>query len=125
MAVITYEQVQTSLGRSLTVTERAQAQMWISDAEVQIRARLGDLALLDQDLLAYVVREAVVSKVKRPDAASSTTVAVDDGSVTKRYDREASTGTVTITEEWWALLTPETEAGAWTINSLGNRWACP
>lgn len=111
---VTADDVAVSLGRSLSGSaEEDQIDLWISDARVIIQARLGDLTALDQDVLDYVVREAVVSKVKRPDqGASSTTVAVDDGSVTKRYERSA--GTVDILDAWWNMLTPATQSAAFS-----------
>ena len=102
MAVATVDDVATSLGRPITGLEEAQVEMWLDDAERQIRKRLGDVTLLDQDDLAYVEREAVILKIKRPDPATQTTVAVDDASVTKRYERD--TGQITILDEWWSLL---------------------
>lgn len=95
-------------------------EMWIEDARRQIKSRLGDLDLLDQGDLDYVVREAVALKAKRPDGVRKVDVAVDDGSVSKTY--EVGTGQVTILDGWWALLTPdEDERGAFTINPFSGR----
>ena len=117
MAVATVDDVATTLGRPLsevTTEEQAQWDMWLGDAERQIRKRLGDITLLDQDDLAYVEREAVALKVKRPDPAQQITVTVDDGTVSRRYERDA--GQVTILPEWWALLSPSTEsAGIYSV----------
>ena len=104
MAVASVDDVATSLGRPISGLEESQVEMWLDDAERQIRKRLGDVSLLDQDDLAYVEREAVILKIKRPDPATQTTVAVDDASVTKRYERD--TGQITILDEWWSLLSP-------------------
>lgn len=109
-AVIDYTAVETSLGRTLTDPERAQVTQWIGDAELIVGARLGDLAALDQAVLAYVVREAVVLKVKRPDGAVKVDVSVDDASTSRTYER--STGQITILDEWWALLSPGADSGA-------------
>lgn len=110
MAVIDYDVVQDSLGRTLTAAEQAQADLWIGDAELLIRARLGDLDELDQDALAYVVREAVVLKFKRPDDATQVTVRVDDASTSKTY--QSSTGQIRILDEWWSLLSPADDSSA-------------
>ena len=117
MAVATVNDVATTLGRPLsgvTTEEQAQWEMWLGDAERQIRKRLGDTALLDQGDLAYVEREAVALKVKRPDPAQQVTISVEDGSVSKRYGSDA--GQVVILPEWWALLSPSTEsAGIYSV----------
>ena len=97
-----------ALGRTapaLGSTEHDQWAMWVADALMLITARLGDVSLLDQDRLDYVVREAVVAQVRRPDDVTSVDVAVDDGRVSKRYS--SGSGRVTIRDEWWALLSPE------------------
>lgn len=95
--------------------------MWIDDAERQIEARLGPLDELDPATLAYVVREAVALKVKRPDPVLKVDVTVDDASTSKTYEK--SSGHVAILEEWWAMLTPADDGyrGAFTINPFGNR----
>ena len=83
--------------------------MWIADALMLIEARLGDPALLNQANLDYVVREAVVAQIRRPDDATSVEVGVDDGRVTKRYS--SSRGRVFIRDEWWKLLDPSAGKG--------------
>ena len=107
---VTYEDVAISLGRTLTDAEQAQATLWIGDALLLVAARLGDLAELDQDILDYVVREAVVLKMKRPDEATRVDVSVDDASVSRSYER--STGQVTILDEWWSMLSPANDSSA-------------
>jgi hypothetical protein len=106
---VTYMDVATSLGRTLNADEQAQAEQWIDDARLVIGARLGDLDELDQDLLDYVVREAVVARIKRPDEATQVQISVDDATTSRRYER--STGTISILDEWWALLSPITDSG--------------
>lgn len=120
MVDVSPDEVARSLGRPLTRAESGQVQQWVDDAQIVIRGRFPDLSLLDQDALAYVVREAVVLKVKRPDPeAKSTSVTIDDGSVAKTYER--ATGTITILDDWWALLTPRParQSGAFTIRPGG------
>lgn len=98
--------VALTLGRATpdeASTQFQQWALWISDAENLIFDRLGDLDQLNQANLAYVVREAVALKVKRPDPVVQTTTSVDDGSVSKRYENSA--GQITILDEWWAMLT--------------------
>lgn len=105
---VTPADIAVALGRTapaLGSTEHDQWAMWVADALMLITARLGDVSLLDQDRLDYVVREAVVAQVRRPDDVTSVDVAVDDGRVSKRYS--SGSGRVTIRDEWWALLSPE------------------
>lgn len=96
--------------------------MWIDDARRQIQGRLGDLDALDQGTLDYVVREAVALKIKRPDPATKVDVTIDDGSLSKTYEKAA--GQVTILDEWWNLLSPGSDAGAWTIRPAGTGPGC-
>lgn len=116
MAVATNEQVATSLGRPLSVAEGAQVNMWLGDAELQIRLRLGDVTLLDQEALAYVEREAAILKLLNPEGKKSETI--DD----YKYDRGSaqSRGTVFITDEWWEMLTPAGSETAFTIVPFGK-----
>ena len=102
--------IATALGRTLTATEEAQATQWIADALLLIAARLGDPAELDQDVLDYVVREAVVSRMRNPEGFQSESI--DDYT----YRHSAETRRVTILDEWWRLLSPVGGgAGAFTI----------
>lgn len=113
---ITPEHVAVELGRtdSLSQTEQAQWELWISDARMLIQARLGDLAELDQSRLDYVVRQAVAAQVRRPDDATVVDVSVDDGRESRTY--RSSAGRVTIRDEWWALLSDDSKStGAFSI----------
>lgn len=94
---------------------------WIADARTQIRVRLGDLDRLDQEVLDYVVREAVAEKVRNPTGVKQSSVTIDDGTISKTY--QGGTGKVTILDEWWAMLTPTgaDDRGAFTIRPGGNR----
>lgn len=116
---ITPADIAVALGRTApdqgSPTE-AQWSMWISDALMLIEARLGDVSALDETKVDYVVREAVVAMVKRPDDVTSVDVAVDDGRVSKRYSSGA--GRVTIRDEWWALLAPATGRRAFEVDTM-------
>lgn len=118
---VTADDVAETLGRPVPATgstESKQWSLWIGDAERLIARRFRPLPLtaLDQDDLDYVIREAVALRVRNPDPVSSTTVSVDDGSVTRRYER--ASGQIAILPEWWDLLTPApgADAGAFTIH---------
>lgn len=122
--------IAVALGRTAPVADTAeylQWEMWISDALMLISARLvGDdtgqvasLDDLDQPTLDYVVREAVVAQVRRPDDATQVEVRVDDGSVGRTY--RTSSGRVTIRDEWWDLLSPtDSKSGAFSVRPSGS-----
>jgi hypothetical protein len=119
VAGVTPSDVAVTLGRSAPADGSAefnQWALWIGDAENLIFDRLGDLSLLNQANLAYVVREAVALKVKNPDPIVQTTTSVDDGSVSKRYEKAG--GHIHITEAWWAMLTPNTDDNAGSAFSI-------
>jgi hypothetical protein len=109
---VTTADIEAVLGRSTppTSAEETQWDIWISDARMLIEARLGDLAELDQVRLDYVVREAVVAHIRRPDDATTVDVSVDDARASRTY--RTSAGRVTIRDEWWDLLSPSSTSGA-------------
>ena len=117
MAVLAFD-VQTAVGRPLTPSEMAQAELWIDDAKIIIsrgpdgRSEV-NLAALDQRTLDMVVREAVANRIKRPDSAKQVSVSVDDGQVSRTY--ETATGQIEILPAWWALLLPAESGAAFTI----------
>lgn len=94
-----------------------QWQMWIDDAVMLIDTRQQQLNVdfVDASKVDYVVREAVVAQVKRPDDATQVAIAVDDGSVSKTY--RSGKGRVTILDEWWTLLGLTTPAGAFAFDT--------
>lgn len=121
MSVATIDQVATSLQRPTpdpTSTEGKAWQMWLDDAELQIKVRYPDLTLLDQAVLAYVERLAVEMKIKNPDPVTTRQVSVDDGSESSTYTR--SSGTVEILPEWWDMLSGRKIRKAFAIDTLGE-----
>lgn len=122
---VTPTTIAVALGRTAPAedsAEWAQWEMWISDALMLISARLvGDgtgqvpsLGDLDQAVLDYVVREAVVAQIRRPDDATTVDVRVDDGAVSKTY--RSSAGRISIIDAWWDLLSPtDSGGGAFSI----------
>lgn len=115
MAVATYAEVAVALGRPISdAAEQAQVEWWLDGVELFIVARLGDVTLLDQTVVKYVEVEAVVAKIQRAGRSeSSITVAVDDGSVTRRY--ESAVTASDITDEWWTLLDPNDNTASASI----------
>jgi hypothetical protein len=100
-----------------SVTEQ-QWQMWIDDAVMLITTRAEQLSIdtedIDEAKLDYVVREAVVAHVKRPDDATQVTISVDDGQTSKSY--RSGKGRITILDEWWVLLGLTEPDGAFAID---------
>lgn len=98
--------IATALGKpnpSATVAD--QWRMWIADALMLIQMRVDGITPtpeVDQVKLDYVIREAVVEHVRRPDNATQVTVSVDDGSTSRTY--RSGRGRVSILDEWWLLL---------------------
>lgn len=111
------DDIAVELGRTAPATSEpayAQWEQWIADALMLIAARLGDLAQLDQGHLDYVVRQAVVAHIRRPDSATQVSISVDDASTQRTY--RSSKGRVEILDEWWDLLSPPNRSsGAWSI----------
>lgn len=101
-----------------SITEQ-QWELWISDAEMLIETRRLslDVAPIDEAKLDYVVREAVVAQIKKPDDATQVTVSVDDGATSRSY--RSGKGRVTILDEWWVLLGLTDPSGAFVIDMLG------
>ncbi len=97
------QDIETALGRTLSTEEQTQAIQWIADALMLIEARLGDPTLLNQDRLDFVVREAVVERMKNPTDVDEESESIDDYS---RSWKRSGTKRVTIWPEWWDLLAP-------------------
>jgi hypothetical protein len=115
--MVTWQEVEQTLGRTLTNPQRQQAAMWIGQALTIIEARAvrenTTAAALDQHVLDMVVTEAVADRFRYPDDATQITVQVDDGQVSRRY--ESATGQIRIRDEWWNMLFPTNTGGAFTI----------
>jgi hypothetical protein len=119
---VTIDTIANALGREAPEAETPEAPqwvMWIGDALMLIEAHFGSdiFAEIVPARLDYVVREAVVSHVRRPDDATSVEVAVDDGREARRYS--TGKGRVFIRDEWWDLLDPNASAigGAFSVDT--------
>lgn len=122
---VTPDVIGVALGRDpLPVSgspEWEQWALWIGDADMLIEARIDALnpsVLPDQIKIDYVVREAVVAHVKRPDAATQVTVTANDASVSKTY--KSSRGHVTITDPQWAFLGLRNKSAAFSVDMAGK-----
>ena len=100
--------------------QEQQWQMWIQDAYMLIQNRVEQLDVPEPDeaKLDYVVREAVVAHVKRPEDATQVTISVDDASTSKTY--KSGKGRVTIIDEWWTILGLTEPEGAFSLDMAGT-----
>lgn len=121
---VTPTTIAVALGRAApepgSVIEQ-QWDMWIDDAHMLIDARRAELGVdsVSATALEYVVREAVVSQVRRPDDATQVTVSVDDASTSRTYS--SGRGRVQIVDEWWALLgLTSPNDGAFSVDMVGG-----
>lgn len=114
---VTTAMIATDLGQAPpadgSVTAQ-QWQMWIDDAYMLIEDRRIDVGAdaIPTAKLDYVVRKAVVAHVQKPDDATTVTVAVDDGSTSRRY--ESGKGRVSV-DDWWSYLGLAGSEEAFTI----------
>ncbi|WP_377324746.1 hypothetical protein ACFJIY_07635 [Pimelobacter simplex] len=116
MAVATWQDVAVALGRptsDFTADQQAQITYWLDGVELLIKSRLGPIADLDQDVLRFVETEVVAARFRRlsDGGASSITVAVDDGTVTRRFEAVSADD---ITDTWWDMLDPSRGASGWS-----------
>lgn len=120
---VTPSMIAVALGQAApvpgSITDQ-QWSLWIDDAEMLIenrRASFDPAPVIGQAKLDYVVREAVVAHVRKPDDATQVTVSVDDGSTSKSY--KSGKGRVTILDEWWVFLgIQEVEQGAFAVDMI-------
>lgn len=120
MAYALVSDVATTLGRAITdATEVDQVNAWISDAELIIRSRLGDLSALDADVLRLVIKEAVARRVRNPDGKDNERI--DDYSY-GLVDDAKKVG-ISITDEEWAMLSPDgSSSGAFMPTATPQWW---
>lgn len=121
---VTPNMIAVALGQTAPEPESITAQqweLWISDAEMLIESRvelLGVETPIDEAKLDYVIREAVVAHIKKPDDATQVVISVDDGSSSKSY--RSGKGRVTILDEWWTFLGLTNPSGAFAIDMIGQ-----
>ncbi|QMU97840.1 hypothetical protein FVO59_11960 [Microbacterium esteraromaticum] len=121
---VTPDKIAVALGVTAPETNSIQWQqwsLWIDDATMLIENRAErlevDLSMIGEAKLDYVIREAVVSQVKKPDDATQVTISVDDASSSRTY--QSGKGRVSILDEWWAMLgLVEADEGAFAIDML-------
>lgn len=100
-----------------SITEQ-QWQLWIDDATMLIENRATLLDILPEAIgeakFDYVVREAVVAQVKKPDDATQVSITVDDATTMRSY--RSGKGRVQILDEWWTLLGLTDPSGAFSLD---------
>lgn len=121
---VTPDMIAVALGQAApepgSITEQ-QWEMWVQDATMLIESRkltLGIVTVIDEAKLDYVIREAVVAHIKKPDDATQVTVSVDDASTSKSY--RSGRGRVSILDEWWLLLGLTDPSGAFAVDMLAT-----
>lgn len=110
---VTIDDVATTLLRPTPAADSIDARawlMWINAARLKIKNRLGDLDALDQDDLDYVVREAVAAKAENPSGKKDERIDDYSYGLAGVVSRE-----ITITDEWWAMLSPTPTGTAYSI----------
>lgn len=117
---VTTDTLAVALGRTAPPPdslEDRQWSMWIADAAMLIELRRAALnaAQPDDARLDYVIREAVVAHIRRPDDATQITVSVDDGNSSRTY--RSGAGRIVIRDEWWTLLGLTEPAGAFSFDT--------
>lgn len=121
---VTPATIAIALGVAAPGSDSIQAQqwsLWIDDATMLIQLRAEQVGVdydaIDEMKVDYVVREAVVAQVKKPDDATQVSTTVDDGTVSRSY--RSGKGRVGILDEWWTLLGLTDPSGAFAIDMLG------
>lgn len=133
----TTAQVAAELGRlpeSVTDAESAQWGQWLERVERAISARFKRAGLVlseqvalgepDGATVADVEVAAVARKVDNPGGETSTTVTVDDGSVTRRKEGLSTASGLDLTDAEWALLLPASQSGAFSIRPFYEPDTC-
>ena len=121
---VTPATIAVKLGVAAPETGSIQEQQWqmdIDDAVMLIENRaeqLGvDISTVSEIKVDYVVREAVVAHIKKPDDATQVSITVDDATTSKSY--RSGKGRVAILDEWWGMLgLVEPDEGAFAIDMV-------
>lgn len=96
-------------GRTLDQPESVQATQRIRNALVVIRGRLGaDLTGVSGDALVYVLSEVLLARSRNPEGYA------EEGIDDYRYKLPSETQRITILADWWALLSPARNSGAFS-----------
>jgi len=115
--------VSTRLGRSITSSDEiAQVSAWLADVEALILSRVPTLAALvlagdpSSAVVVMVEANAVIRKVRNPEGK----VSEDIDDYRYRLNADAARGDLFLTDDEWALLTPNSSTAAFTISPYGQ-----
>jgi hypothetical protein len=117
MAYATWQDVQDRFGRTLTDSERLQVDAWLDDIEDTVLVRIPNLAALiaagtlTQRTVVKIEAEAVRRRLENPQG--KLTERIDDYSWTR--DSSTASGSLYLTDEEWAELTPSASSDAFSI----------
>ncbi len=117
MAYATWQDVQDRFGRALTDSERQQVDAWLDDIEDSIVARIPNLTdlvtagTITTRTVVKVESAAVIRVLRNPDG--KLTERIDDYSWTR--DSSTATGSLCLTDEEWAELTPTASSDSFSI----------
>lgn len=119
----TVTDVQVRYGSLIAGTAReAQVEAWLTDVETTISALLPGFEEAVQAgqpaaaTVKMVVANAVVRRLRNPDGVRTTTVSVDDGSVTRtRGGSPLVDGVEWLTDGEWDLITPVRDVEALSV----------
>lgn len=130
MAFASPEDVAIELGRptsSITDAEREQWTAWLERVERSIRRRFrregldldNQINIGDPSIEEVVdVEVAVVSRrVRNPEGLTSTTVTIDDGTITRRREGADDALGLDLTDIEWEALLPRSEPQAFTVRA--------
>ena len=125
MAVVDHTDVEARLGRVLTDLERQQVDAWAEDLEAMIAARVPNLPeLMAAGTVTFqVVRMVYAQAIRRmllnPEGLRQSSETIDDFTTSKTFDSEVSASVLHLTPEEWALLSPGSSSGAFSIRAYG------
>lgn len=118
---VTPANIAVKLGVAAPVPGSIQHEQWaqdIDDAVMLIEDRADTLGInissISEMKMDYVVREAVVAHIKKPDDATQVSITVDDATTSKSY--KSGKGRVVILDEWWTLLGLTDPSGAFAFD---------
>lgn len=121
---VTPAMIAVKLGVTAPEPGSVQEQQWqmdIDDALMLIEDRAEQLdveiSTISEKKLDYVIREAVVAHIKKPDDATQVSITVDDATTSKSY--RSGKGRVSILDEWWTMLgLVEPDEGAFAFDMV-------
>lgn len=125
MSLVSTDDVQVRLGRTLTDSQRAQVEAWLADLEALATARMpGFITIVGGGALSLDVVRAVFSQAVRrtllnPNGLRQESRTIDDYTESRTFDSAVSASSVGFTDEEWAQLAPASASAAFSIRPTG------